>query len=82
MSNGTQERRRYNQGELIADIGATTLTNCCGIPTRGYIRADRDMVRDWIEQIRADIGYLTMACLVAEVATGYVVNHRLWEVPA
>jgi antirestriction protein ArdC len=75
-------RGGYNQGELIAEIGATTLTNRCGIPTRGDIRADCDMVRDWIEHIRADIGYLTMTCAVAEVAAGYVVSHSLWEVPA
>jgi antirestriction protein ArdC len=70
----------YNQGELIADIGATTLTNICGIPMR-YDLGDGGHVRDWIEQIRKNIGYLNMACAVAEVAVGFVVNHSWCEVP-
>ncbi len=69
-----------NHCELIAEIGATTLSNRCGIPMRGHIEAENgDMVQDWIEHIREDIGYLTLACAVAEVATGYVLNGGRWE---
>ena len=75
-------RGEYNHCELIAEIGATTLTNRCGIPMRGEIRADCDMVQDWVKNIRSGIGYLTLACAVAEIATCYVLNHGRWEVRA
>jgi hypothetical protein len=39
------------------------------------------MVRDWIKNIRENIGYLTLACAVAEVAVGYVLNHGRSEIP-
>jgi antirestriction protein ArdC len=75
-------RGEYNHCELVAEIGATTLTNHCGIPMPGYFRADRDMYQNWINNIRENIGYLTFAFAVAEVAVGYVLNNGRWEVPA
>ena len=68
-------RGDYNHCELVAEIGATTLTNRCGIPKRGEIPTDTGMVGGWIENIREDIGYLILACAVAEVATSYVLDH-------
>ncbi len=67
-------RGNYNHCELIAEIGATTLTNHCGIPMPGYFRADGDMLKDWIEKIRENIGYLTLAFAVAEVSVGFILN--------
>ncbi len=67
-------RGDYNHCELIAEIGATTLTNHCGIPMPGYFRADDDMLKDWIEKIRENIGYLTLAFAVAELAVGFILN--------
>ena len=64
-----------NHCELVAEIGATTLTNYCGIPKSGWLPADTDMVREWTEGIRANIGYLTLACAVAEVAVEFILNH-------
>jgi antirestriction protein ArdC len=75
-------RGEYSQGELIADIGATNLTNRCGIPMRDALRDQQEYAEDWINQIRENIGYLTLACAVAEVATGYVMNDGPWQVTA
>lgn len=67
-------RGDYNHCELVAEIGSATLTNHCGIPKSGRLPADTHMVGDWCENIREDIGYLTLACAVAEVATNYVLD--------
>jgi antirestriction protein ArdC len=75
-------RGEYNQGELIAEIGATILTNCCGIPMRNALRAQRDYAEDWIKQIREDLGYLTHASTVAEVAADSILNLSRKEVRA
>ena len=75
-------RDSYNHCELIAEIGAATLTNYCGIRMRGEIQADCDLVRDWCSQIRENIGYLILACAVVEAVLGYVLNDGRLQVTA
>jgi antirestriction protein ArdC len=75
-------RGSYNHCELVAEIGATTLTNRCGIPKCGGLPTDTGMVEEWVSGIRASIGYLTLACAVAEVATSFVLDHSRRRVRA
>ena len=74
--------RNYSQGELIAEIGATFLTNRCGIPMRRDLEGNGEHVDAWVNGIREDLGYLTHACAVAEVASSHVLNPSRWEMPA
>ena len=72
----------YSQGELIAEMGATILTNRCGIPMSHDLAGNGEHVEAWVNGIREDLGYLTHASAVAEVASSHVLNPSRWEMPA
>lgn len=64
----------YSKEELIAEIGAATLVNHCGLETRSSFRNSAAYLQSWLEALRNDPTMIIAAAGKAEKAVNYILN--------
>lgn len=64
----------YSKEELIAEIGAATLCNGCGIETRNSFRNSAAYIQGWLSALRNDNQMIISAAGKAEKAVAYILG--------
>lgn len=64
----------YSKEELVAEIGAASLVNHCGLETRSSFRNSAAYIQSWLEALRNDPTMIVAAAGKAEKAINYILN--------
>ena len=64
----------YSKEELIAEIGAASLVNYCGIETRNSFRNSTAYLQSWIRALKNDPSMIISAAGKAEKAYAYIIG--------
>ena len=68
---GTED---YSKEELVAEIGAATLVNHCGIETSSSFRNNAAYVQNWLSVLKDDKRFIVSAAGKAEKAVNLILN--------
>lgn len=68
---GTED---YSKEELVAEIGAATLVNHCGIETDRSFRNNAAYIQNWLSVLKADKRFIVSAAGKAEKAVQLILN--------
>ncbi|MBQ2977910.1 MAG: DUF1738 domain-containing protein [Clostridia bacterium] len=68
---GTED---YSKEELVAEIGAATLVNHCGIETSSSIRNNAAYIQNWLSVLKDDKRFIVSAAGKAEKAVQLILN--------
>jgi len=64
----------YSKEELVAEIGAATLVNHCGIETSSSIRNNAAYIQNWLKVLKDDKRFIVSAAGKAEKAVQLILN--------
>ena len=64
----------YSKEELIAEIGAATLVNHCGIETSSSFRNSAAYIQNWLSVLKNDKRFIVSAAGKAEKAIALILN--------
>lgn len=64
----------YSKEELIAEIGAATLVNHCGIETSSSFRNSAAYIQNWLQVLKGDKRFIVSAAGKAEKAVQLILN--------
>ena len=64
----------YSKEELIAEIGAATLVNHCGIETSSSFRNSTAYIQNWLSVLKNDKRFIVSAAGKAEKAINLILN--------
>lgn len=64
----------YSKEELVAEIGAASLVNICGIETEKSFRNSAAYIQSWIRALRNDTRLIVSAASKAEKAVNYILG--------
>ena len=68
---GTED---YSKEELVAEIGAATLVNHCGIETSSGFRNNAAYIQNWLKVLKDDKRFIVSAAGKAEKAVNLILN--------
>ena len=64
----------YSKEELVAEIGAATLVNHCGIETSSSFRNNAAYIQNWLSVLKEDKRFIVSAAGKAEKAVNLILN--------
>ena len=64
----------YSKEELVAEIGAATLVNHCGIETSSSFRNNAAYIQNWLKVLKDDKRFIVSAAGKAEKAVNLILN--------
>ena len=64
----------YSKEELVAEIGAATLVNHCGIETSSSLRNNAAYIQNWLKVLKDDKRFIVSAAGKAEKAVSLILN--------
>ena len=64
----------YSKEELVAEIGAATLVNHCGIETASSFRNNAAYIQNWLSVLKEDKRFIVSAAGKAEKAVNLILN--------
>lgn len=64
----------YSKEELVAEIGAASLVNICGLETTHSFRNSAAYIQSWLKALKNDSNLIVGACARAEKAVNYILN--------
>ena len=64
----------YSKEELVAEIGAASLVNICGLETTHSFRNSAAYIQSWLKALKNDSNLIVGACARAEKAVSYILN--------
>ncbi len=64
----------YSKEELVAEIGAASLVNFCGIETNKSFKNSVAYIESWIKKLENDIKFIVSASSRAEKAVNYILK--------
>lgn len=64
----------YSKEELVAEIGAASLLNHCGLETRHSFKNSAAYIQSWLEVLRGDSRFIVSAASKAEKAVNFILG--------
>lgn len=64
----------YSKEELVAEIGAASLVNICGLETEHSFKNSTAYVQSWLKALKNDTNLIISACARAEKAVNYILG--------
>lgn len=64
----------YSKEELVAEIGAASLVNICGLETEHSFKNSTAYIQSWLKALKNDTNLIVSACARAEKAVNYILN--------
>lgn len=68
--------KEYSKEELVAEIGAATLVNLCGIESEKSFKNSTAYVQSWMKALKNDANLLISASAKAEKAVDYILRTK------
>jgi antirestriction protein ArdC len=64
----------YSKEELVAEIGAASLVNICGLETDHSFKNSAAYIQSWLKALKDDANLIVSACARAEKAVNYILG--------
>lgn len=64
----------YSKEELVAEIGASSLVNICGLETEKSFKNSTAYIQSWLKALKNDTNLIVSACARAEKAVDYILG--------
>lgn len=64
----------YSKEELVAEIGAASLVNICGLETEKSFKNSAAYIQSWLKALKDDSNLIVGACARAEKAINYILG--------
>lgn len=64
----------YSKEELVAEIGAASLVNICGLETEHSFKNSTAYIQSWLKALKDDANLIVSACARAEKAVNYILG--------